>query len=172
MPETWPVRPLPAPRIAGDGFELRTWTAHDAAALAAAWNDAEIGRWTRPPMGGDDQAARWIAGDAERRRRAIALDLVITVDDLVVGEIGLSQFGVRPHTCAVGFWIAEAARGRGLAAAATRSALTWATEAIALHAALATTHIDNLASIATLVRAGFVPLTATDSHHVVYAWRS
>ena len=100
---------------------LRPWVAADAAALAAAWADPEIARWTAVP---DDRsetaAAAWIAGWDERRRRGLALDLVVTrVTDpaTVLGEVGAS-FLTRPPD--VGWWIVPAARRQGLATRAVR----------------------------------------------------
>ena len=38
--------PLPDPPLAGDRFHLRPWVPADAPALAAAWVDPEVARWT------------------------------------------------------------------------------------------------------------------------------
>jgi RimJ/RimL family protein N-acetyltransferase len=55
---------------------LRPWRPADAPALAAAWADPDIARWTAVPEDRSvEAAARWIAGWDERRRRGLALDL-------------------------------------------------------------------------------------------------
>ena len=100
---------------------LRPWAPADAGSLAAAWADPEIVRWTavaadRSPVA----AAAWIAGWDERRRRGLALDLVVAwaADDAVVlGEVGAS-FLTRPPT--IGWWLLPAARGQGIAQRAVR----------------------------------------------------
>ena len=100
---------------------LRPWAPADAGALAAAWADADIARWTRVPADTSvEAAAAWIAGWDERRRRGLALDLVVArVADpgTVLGEVGAS-FLTRPPE--VGWWIVPAARGQGLATRAVR----------------------------------------------------
>jgi RimJ/RimL family protein N-acetyltransferase len=100
---------------------LRPWAAADAGALAAAWADPEIAHWTAVPADRSEAAATaWIAGWDERRRRGLALDLVVArVADsgTVLGEVGAS-FLTRPPE--VGWWIVPAARGQGLATRAVR----------------------------------------------------
>jgi RimJ/RimL family protein N-acetyltransferase len=97
---------------------LRPWCSDDALALAAAWADPEIRRWTEVPDDiSEEAAARWIAGWEERGRRGIALDLVVSpIDgDEVLGEVGFVRDG-RLARC--GWWVASAHRGRGVATAA------------------------------------------------------
>jgi RimJ/RimL family protein N-acetyltransferase len=103
---------------------LRPWRADDAPALAAAWADEEIRANTAVPADtslGD--ARRWIAGEPDRRRRGLAVDLVIEVDGAVAGEVGLDLTGDEPE---LGYWVAAPHRGRGLATAAVRLLVDWA----------------------------------------------
>jgi RimJ/RimL family protein N-acetyltransferase len=73
-------------------------------------------------------ARRWIAGEQERRRRGLALDLVVspTENDLVWGEVGLRGFDPAVRRAEVGWWLAPEARGRGVAAAAVDLVAAWA----------------------------------------------
>ncbi len=100
---------------------LRPWAAADAGALAAAWADPEIERWTAVPADRTPAAAlRWIAGWEERRRRGLALDLVVArvgEPGVVLGEVG-AVFVTRPPQ--IGWWLLPAARGQGLATRAVR----------------------------------------------------
>jgi ribosomal-protein-alanine N-acetyltransferase len=100
---------------------LRPWAPADAGSLAAAWADPDIVRWTAvPPDRSPAAAAAWIAGWEERRRRGLALDLVVVpaADDAVVlGEVGAS-FLTRPPT--IGWWLLPAARRQGIARRAVR----------------------------------------------------
>ena len=100
---------------------LRPWVPADAGSLVAAWADPDIARWTAVPADRSPAAAAaWIAGWEERRRRGLALDLVVAraADDAVVlGEVGAS-FLTRPPT--VGWWLLPAARGQGIARRAVR----------------------------------------------------
>jgi RimJ/RimL family protein N-acetyltransferase len=155
------VLTLPDPPLAdaGVGIVLRPWSSgrapgspDDAPALAAAWADPGVAAHTVvPPDATEAAARRWIAGEAVRRRRGLALDLVIATasageaslpaagsapdrpglppdagagaapgaPDAVLGEVGLAHLDPDGRA-EVGFWLAPAARGRGVATAAVR----------------------------------------------------
>lgn len=148
--------PLPDPPLAGDRFHLRPWVPADAPALAAAWVDPEVARWTGVPPEHDEAAARrWIAGEEHRRQRGLALDLVVDTGGTVAGEVGLAGLGRRPGTAEVGWWLGADHRGRGLAAAAVQLFAEWATAELSLDVLLARCHHDNPASAAVARRAGF-----------------
>jgi RimJ/RimL family protein N-acetyltransferase len=128
---------------------------HDAEALAAAWADPDVARWTAVP---EDRsvaaAARWIAGEPERRSRRLALDLVVGGCE-VQGEVGLTRFDDAGRA-ELGFWLAPAARGRGLATAAVAEATRRALTDWRLTRVWARTDPDNQKAAQVLVRAGFV----------------
>ena len=115
--EPW-VFPLPWPPLADRAVQvgLRPWGAgeHDAAALAAAWADPEVLRWTQVPEDRSHEAARrWIHGEEARRARGIAIDLVIS--DLsdpsqIHGEVGLVVVDEQQQWAELGFWTAAASR--------------------------------------------------------------
>ena len=111
--------PLPEPTLAGMRCLLRPWEVGDAATLAAAWSDPEIRRWLPVPDHADQAAAAdWIAGDADRRRAGLALDLVavepvtgpgigsgLAVEAAagVLGEVGLSSFDPEDGIAMIGW---------------------------------------------------------------------
>jgi [ribosomal protein S5]-alanine N-acetyltransferase len=117
---------------------LRPWQAGDAEALAAAWADPEVQRWTAvPARRSPADAARWIAGEADRRRRGLALDLVIGPADpaeagAVWGEVGLAPIDWAAKRANLGWWVAPAARGRGAAGRAAVLLATWAADTLGL----------------------------------------
>jgi RimJ/RimL family protein N-acetyltransferase len=153
--------PLPDPPLAGDGFVLRPWGGGDADALAAAWADPEVVRWTGVPAEHDARAAlHWIEGDEHRRQRGLSLDLVVDVDGEVAGEIGLTGLGRRLRTAEVGWWVAAPHRGRGLATAAVRLLAEWATDELSVDVLVARCHRDNPASGGVARGAGFTPVPA------------
>jgi RimJ/RimL family protein N-acetyltransferase len=126
--------PLPDPPLADPavGIVLRPWAAAgtDAAALAAAWADPAVAAHTAVPADRSPAAAaRWIAGEPGRRRRRLALDLVVAThgggERDVLGEVGLAHFDA-DRRAEVGFWLAPEARGRGVATAAVRLVTAWA----------------------------------------------
>ena len=100
---------------------LRPWAPADAQALAAAWAEPDIARWTAVPADRSlAAAARWIEGWDVRRQRGLALDLVIVhvgQPGVVLGEVG-AVFVTRPPQ--MGWWLLPAARGQGLATRAVR----------------------------------------------------
>ena len=133
------VLALPDPPLAdpGHGIVLRPWSSgrlpgapDDAPALAAAWADPDVAAHTVvPPDASEAAARRWIEGEAVRRRRGLALDLVVAAAasprDAVLGEVGLAHLDPDGRA-EVGFWLAPAARGRGIATAAVRLVTAWA----------------------------------------------
>src|SRR4051794_35286507 len=117
--------PDPALRSATLGIVLRPWHPDDAAALAAAWSDAEIARHCAVPPDHDEaDAAGWIAGTAERHATGDTLDLVIAGlrSGAVLGEVGIRRLtrptSARPGVDAweLGWWVMPAHRGQGLCA--------------------------------------------------------
>ncbi|MCU0272143.1 MAG: GNAT family N-acetyltransferase [Acidimicrobiales bacterium] len=158
------------PALTDGAVRLRSWRVDDAPALAAAWADDEVRRFTRVPNPADEAtAARWIAGAAQRWADRVALDLVVSSvdDDVVLGEVGLGPFAAGRNAAALGYWVAVDARGRGVATAAARLLADWALDpgGLALSALVATTDPANPASAAVLRGAGFVPLADRDGRY-------
>jgi RimJ/RimL family protein N-acetyltransferase len=141
---------------------LRRWgeAPGDAAALAAAWADPEVARWTAVPDDHDrDAAARWIAGEPERRSRRLAVDLVVASPNdggrTVLGEVGLTRFDAEGRA-EIGFWLAPTARGHGLATTAVNRMVDVALTDLGLTRVWARTAPSNERAAQVLVRAGFV----------------
>jgi RimJ/RimL family protein N-acetyltransferase len=148
--------PLPDPPLQDGRLELRPWRPGDGVALAAAWADPEVARWTGVPAAPDPTVAeRWIAGEADRRARGLALDLVIERDGEVVGEVGLVNVDEQPGTAEMGWWVAPEHRGQGVAATAAHLVASWAVEELSVSAVVARCHPDNPASGAVARAAGF-----------------
>ncbi|HEX6420821.1 MAG TPA: GNAT family N-acetyltransferase [Acidimicrobiales bacterium] len=164
-----PLR-LPDPPLSDRvaGIALRPWrpAPGDVAALVAAWSDPEIAARTRVP---DDRspaaAARWIRGEPARRGAGLCLDLVVaplqgggTAGDAVLGEVGLRNVQARPGRAEVGWWIAPAARGRGLATAAVDLLAGWALAVLGLDQVWARVGHGNPAAARVAAGAGFARL--------------
>jgi RimJ/RimL family protein N-acetyltransferase len=164
--EPW-IFPLPWPPLADPVTQigLRPWGAgeDDAPALAAAWADPEIARWTSVPDAHDVDAARtWIRGEEVRRSRGLAMDLVISHLDeprQVLGEVGLVMVEADKGWAELGFWLASDARGRGRAAAAASVFVEWVLRELPVQRLFARTQPDNpkagrVAEAAGMARAG------------------
>ena len=135
-------RRFPELHLATGTVALRPWAPADAGALAQAWADSAIARWTAVPADPTLRAARdWIGGEATRRDRGVALDLVMgaAADPGVVrGELGVGPIEWGRGRAAVGFWVSAQARGQGLASAGMGLLADWWDEAIGLELVAAT----------------------------------
>ena len=160
--------PLPDPPLGAGPLALRPWAPADAAALAAAWADPDVARWCAvPPARSEADAARWIDGATACRADGLALDLAVTVDGVVVGEVGLGPLQWAHRRAAVGFWTAAGHRGRGHAATAVDLLAGWALTALPLDTLVAETSAENPAAGAVLAAAGF---TLAVTRHDRQAW--
>ncbi|GIF66593.1 ribosomal protein S5 alanine N-acetyltransferase [Asanoa ishikariensis] len=100
------------------------------------------------------------AGQLSRIESALADPHVhrcaIEADGEVVGMISLSVIEYGPAQSAnLGYWVAEAANGRGIASKATALMVELAFGAFGLHRVQAGTRLDNVASQKVLARNGF-----------------
>ena len=146
--------PLPDPPLRSGEIVLRPWRIEDASALVAAWADPEIQRWTGVPERRDRTAAeRWIAGDEERRRRWLSLDLVVERHGEVAGEVGLSSFDQTARTADIGWWTAPGHRRHGVASTAADLLVRWALDALEIECQ-ARCDTANPGSVAVAERAG------------------
>ncbi len=169
---------------------LRHWRPADAAALAAAWADPDIARWSPPPAGLDP--ATWIAGAEQRWARRLALDLVIVPpadrradrragvagrhertdppSPDVAGEVGLSGFiglaGTGPARAELGVWVAAPHRGHGVAARAVASVTAWALTDLGLHQLWARTDPANAPAEALFATLGWDRLGEADGNTI------
>jgi RimJ/RimL family protein N-acetyltransferase len=158
---------LPVPSLQDDRHRvrLRPWRDDpaDVAALVAAWHDPLVAAHNPVPRDVSPEAARrWIAGDAERRARGLALDLVIApvAGEVVWGEVGLRGVDEVAGRAEVGWWLAADARGRGVAAAALDLLATWALGPLGLRQVWARIDPANQASTHVAEAAGFRRLGA------------
>ncbi|MFN0088851.1 MAG: GNAT family N-acetyltransferase [Acidimicrobiales bacterium] len=154
--------PLPEPPLAGGGLRLRPWRPVDATALADAWADPEIRRFTAVPATPTvAYAQRWIAGWEARRRRGLALDLVVgPADGLAVwGEVGLFGFtqGAGGAEAEIGWWTAPGRRSLGIAGRAVALVAAWACGPLGLATLVAELDAANPASRRVAEKAGFAP---------------
>ncbi|MFI0480648.1 GNAT family N-acetyltransferase [Actinomadura sp. 9N215] len=97
---------------------------------------------------------------------------VILVDGELAGRISLNHILRGPlQTCFVGYWVARAHAGRGVATEALRQALDVAFDGLGLHRVEAFTRVDNLASQRVLERNGFTAVGTARRHiHVDGRW--
>ena len=178
--------PLPEPTLAGMRCLLRPWELRDAATLVAAWSDPEVRRWLPVPDHADRAAAAdWIAGEADRRRAGLALDLVavepVTGPGIgsdaaveaaadVLGEVGLSAFDPEEGAAMIGWWTVDRHRRRGVATEMVRLLTTWALgPPLGLDVLVAEVEPANPGSVAVALAAGYGEVGRRDDGRLVMA---
>ena len=150
--------PLPDPPLADEVVRLRPWRPDDAPALAAAWGDEAIRRWTAVPADPtEDHARRWISGAELRREQGVALDFVVSphdpTDDAVLGEVGLVTMAGGPSRAEVGWWTAPSHRRQGIATRAVTLLARWCGDELGIEL-FAEVDPDNPASLWVAEAAG------------------
>jgi RimJ/RimL family protein N-acetyltransferase len=149
---------LPDPPLADDMVRLRPWTGGDASALAAAWADDEIRRWTAVPATPTvAHATRWINGERIRREHGLGLDLVVSPapedDPAVLGEVGIATIAGGPDRVEIGWWVGASHRRRGIATRAVSLVAAWCRDELGLEV-FAEVDPDNLPSVWVAESAG------------------
>jgi RimJ/RimL family protein N-acetyltransferase len=144
-------------RLERGGLILRAPQERDIPALIAACQDPEIPKNTRIPSPyGEAEATSFI----ERARQGVIDALhrwyvVTDGDDILLGASGVFNVNAKGAELEVGYWLAAAARGRGVATVSLTAVV-----AAALHAGferlVADVLVGNDASCRVLERVGFV----------------
>jgi RimJ/RimL family protein N-acetyltransferase len=154
-----PSLPLPHPFLAADHVLIRPWTEGDLPWVVAATDDAAIARWSHLPAPFDAAAVRaWFDAMPSEREQGTALRMLIAEagDGARLGAIALDHFDWAAQTAEIGYWVAEPARGRGVASAAVALLTDWAFAELGLAEIVALLDADNAPSQRTLERCGFL----------------
>ncbi len=147
-------------RLDGEGVVLRPLRVADAGAYASAFRqDTQMGRLLgvdRDPT--EAEVTARVEGAAERARAGRAVQLAVSTaeGESLLGEVSLHSFAWKHRRCEIGFWIAPAARGRGLASDAIGRTLQWAFEDLAIERMEMATTPGNVPTRALARRLGFV----------------
>jgi RimJ/RimL family protein N-acetyltransferase len=135
---------------------LRFHADSDLERVAAASLDPEILRWTRVPDDNSAEAMReWIAGWHSGPREELHLIVVDAGSDELFGAAGIVRLERDERRCEVGYWLAPAARGRGVATRSVRILAGWAFASLPVDRIGITAEPGNRASCAVAERAGF-----------------
>ena len=128
-------------------MSLRPLAARDVPAIAAACVDAEIQRWTTVPEPYTRADARAYVALSRRQWRDGSAALFAVVEP-ASGSL-LASIGLRLAewpVAEVGYWVAPAARARGVATRAVRLAAAWALDELGAARLQLVTDVDNVAS--------------------------
>ena len=132
---------------------LRPPTDADVPAVVAACQDEELSRFIPgfPRPYREHDARGWIASRNPGDDSSKTFLVVDGTTDQLLGaiEVRLGEVG------SIGYWIANEARGRGVATRATRLLAEWAVTEGGVQRLELTTHPDNVASQRVAEKAGF-----------------
>lgn len=151
-----------AVRLTDDVVVLRAWISADASFLAGASNDPAVEHYNGPMP---DSAANalevidsfergWRSFEAEKDPTGTAFAIVDVASGEPVGMCGIDAWSITDGA-QFGYWLVEAARGRGLATCAVTLMTGWLFDLGAARVFL-TIKTENSASAAVAHRAGFV----------------
>lgn len=133
---------------------LRLWEPDDAAWYVEQTRDPDILRFTAEPEDLTEQAVRDAIEEMLRTRAAYGVVVTDAGTGERLGNAGLAPVKDDPAAGTLAYWVAPAARGRGVASRAVRLLTEFARELglsrVELHA-----HVDNAGSQRVAERAGF-----------------
>jgi RimJ/RimL family protein N-acetyltransferase len=143
----------------GGAIVLRPWRRADLPALVTLIDDAEIHRWLdrvpNPYQVTDGE--EYVAGTRVWLAAGTQVALAITVDGALAGSVDLRIDGRDGHTAEIGYWVAAAVRGQGVASTAARLLSDFGFGTLALRRIELNAAVDNIASRRVAEKAGFEP---------------
>jgi RimJ/RimL family protein N-acetyltransferase len=150
----------PAPPLADDVVRLRPWQEADVPAVVEAFADPLNHRFSWPFTSryGEADARRALAEQEQARMHGaeLASALVEPHTELpVLGSVSLYDVERDRGRAAIGYWLAPAARGRGVASHAVELLAGWAFAELGLERLQITCDPDNRGSRAVAERCGF-----------------
>lgn len=144
---------LPRDVIAAGPLVLRPPVEADAEAIVTAYDDPAAGGWPALPSPYTRDDARAYLASAEDRWRGGGAEFAITEGGARVGSVS-----VRPPdrwgAVEMGYLVAPAARGRGVATGAVRAVTQWLFDQ-GVHRVELRVAVENVASLVVAYRAGF-----------------
>ncbi|SCL19312.1 Protein N-acetyltransferase, RimJ/RimL family [Micromonospora inyonensis] len=145
--------------IIEDGLLLRPWRPTDAGDVHRACQDPDIQRWTTVPRPYLPEHALNFVSDLAPKGWADGTSAAFAACDAGSGELlgscGLVSINHALRSGEIGYWTAPWARGRNLAARATRAVARWAFDRLELRRIIWQAGLGNHASRLAALRAGF-----------------
>ncbi|MBZ6082265.1 GNAT family N-acetyltransferase [Streptomyces olivaceus] len=141
----------------GDGLLLRPWRADDAPAVHAAFQDPAMHQWHARAADSEVEVRGWIAEwqRAWEGERGVQWAVADASDDRLLGRVALREVVLGDGVAEVAYWTTAAARGRGVAARATRALAHWALDGIGFQRLELLHAVANEASCRVAHKSGF-----------------
>jgi aminoglycoside 6'-N-acetyltransferase len=173
------ARGLPSPQDPDVGFvalhterlTIRRFRREDAPALAAYRSEPVVARyqgWDTPFT--EEQAEAFIAelegSHPDTPDEWFQLAVSETASGVLVGDVGVGPDGDDPRLARIGFTVAPAHQGQGLATEAVTAVLDHLFRVRGKHRVAADCDVRNTASVALLERVGM----RREAHHLASAW--
>lgn len=94
---------------------LRPWDIGDIQPLIAAYHDPVLRKWTRLPVTGVEDAARWLEIQWDGWRSGERFSFAVLEEDRgrLVGNVAVKRGAAHGDCAEVGYWTAAEVRGRG-----------------------------------------------------------
>jgi RimJ/RimL family protein N-acetyltransferase len=150
--------PIPDPPLSDGTVTLRAWRDDDLGAIVVACRDPEIPRFTRVPSPYTGKEGREFL-EAQARQRAAGEAVSLAVVDArsgeLLGAVGVMRVDRARGSAEVGYWVARAARRRGVATRAVRLVSRWALDRLGLARLELLAEPENLASQGVAGRSGY-----------------
>lgn len=136
---------------------LRPWESRDAPAVVDAYSDPAIQRWNLQVLD-PKEATAWVehwevSWQSESDACWAAVDP--SESGMILGRVALRDIDLSAGIGQITYWVLPAARGRGIAAAATEAVVRWALDDLGLHRLELHHSIQNPASCRVAEKSGF-----------------
>jgi RimJ/RimL family protein N-acetyltransferase len=149
---------LPTPTLRTPRLLLRPFTPADTDAIFAVMGNPRVMvYWDSPPWTERAQAERFIEASLRMEQEASGARFAIerAADGVVLGQCGFFRWNPTFRSGAIGYCLAEAAWGQGVATEAIGAMLHWAFETLDLNRVQAELDTRNPASARVLEKLGF-----------------
>ncbi len=147
-----------APAVRDEVVRLRLPALHDVDEITLECQDPEIPRYTRISSPYHRADAVQFVEDSARAwadRTSAAFVIADADDDSVLGSVGLMRIDPDRQVAEIGYWVAAAARRRGIATRVVRLVSRWAVVDLGIARVELMTRPENVASQGVAARAGF-----------------
>ena len=162
---------LPDPPLADGRVLLRPWQISDLGLIEQASRDPAITVGTSVPVPYSEAAGdAWLARQHAQRELRTGLSLAIAdaATGQAVGYVGVSGLVWRHRRGSLGYWVAGARRGEGMASAAVRLLAPWAFRTLGLVRLEAVVQVSNHASQRVLENNEFRPEGVLRSYYEMH----